>query len=71
MKSKSKSCNWIVFFVYFDLQMGAPHAVCWSKSFVFAFKQVFLYFSVTNGKKKGKPHKSKQKHEIKGGSTNV
>ena len=32
--------------------MGAPHAVRWSKSFVFAFKQVFSYFSVTNRKKK-------------------
>ena len=32
--------------------MGAPHAVRWSKSFVFGFKQVFSYFSVTKGKKK-------------------
>ena len=40
--------------VYFDQQMGAPHAVCWSKSIFSALKQVFSSFSITNGKKKGK-----------------
>ena len=29
---------------FFDQPMGAPHAVSWSKSTVFAFKQVFLVF---------------------------
>ena len=40
--------------VYFDKQMGALHAVNWSKSFASVLKQVFSSFSVTNGKKKGK-----------------
>ena len=40
--------------VYFDQQMGAPHAVCWSQSFVFVFKQDFP--SLTE-EKKGKLHK--------------
>ena len=44
--------------VYFHQQMVAPHTVHWLKSFVFVLKQVFSYFSVTNGKKKGKPHKN-------------
>ena len=43
--------------------MGAPHAVHWSKSFVFVLKQVFSYFSVTNGNKE---RKAVQKHAIKG-----
>ena len=38
--------------VHFDQQTGAPHAICWS--FVSALKQVFLSFSITNGKKKEK-----------------
>ena len=46
--------------VYYDHQTGAPHAVWWSKSFIFALKQVFLYFSVTNEKKKEK--RKEQKH---------
>ena len=53
--------------VYLNQRTGAPHAVWWSKSFVFALKQSFLYFSITNGKKKGKQHKNTQKHAIKGG----
>ena len=44
---------------------GAP--IRWSKSFVFAFKQVFSYFFVTNGKKEKKERKAVQKHAIKGG----
>ena len=42
------------FVEYSDQQTGAPHTVCCSKSFVFTFKQVFSYFSITNGKKKEK-----------------
>ena len=60
--------------VYFDQQMSAPHAARWSKSFVFALKQDFSYFSVTNGKKKQKKRKAVQKHgktSNKRGSTSV
>ena len=61
--------------MYFDQPTGAPHAVLWSKSFVFALKQVFSYFSVTNRKKerkkKGNPHKNMQIHAIKGWSSSV
>ena len=47
--------------MYFDQHMGAPHAVHWSKSFVFAFKQVFLSLSEEKEiEKKGKPHKNMQ-----------
>ena len=47
--------------VYFDQLMGAPHALHWLKSFVFALKQVFSYFSVPNGKKE---RAAVQKHAI-------
>ena len=57
--------------VYFDKQTGAQHAVHWSKSFVFALKQVFSYFSVTNRKKKGKPYKNMEKHTIKVTKINI
>ena len=36
-----------MFVVYFDQRTGTLHPVRWSKSFVFAWKQVFSYFSVT------------------------
>ena len=49
---------------YFDQQSGALHTVGWSKSFDFALKQVFSYFSVTKGKKE---RKAAQKHAIIGG----
>ena len=35
---------------YFNQLAGAPHAVGWSKSFFKALKEVFLSFSITNGK---------------------
>ena len=35
--------------VYFDQQTGALHAVGWSKSFVFVFKQVFCIFPSHSG----------------------
>ena len=50
--------------VYFDQRKGA----CWLKSIVFALKQVFSPFSVTNKKRekrKGK-HKKQQKGAQKG-----
>ena len=47
--------------VYFDQETGAPHAIRWSKSFVFALKQAFSYFSVTNRKKKQKRKESRTK----------
>ena len=37
--------------VYFDQRSGAPHAVCWSKSFVSTLKQVFIYFPITKKRK--------------------
>ena len=43
--------------VHFDQQTGAPHAVCWSKSFVLALKQVFPFFLTQTGKKEGKHKK--------------
>ena len=42
--------------------MGAPHAVCWLKLFVFAFKQVFCIFPSLTEKKE---RKATQKHAIK------
>ena len=50
--------------VYFYQQTGAPHAVCWLKSFVFELKQVFSYFSVTNGKKRAFVVTSTQNHQM-------
>ena len=44
--------------VYFDQQMGAPHAVYWSKSFVSALKLVFSSFSVTNEKRNKRDRKA-------------
>ena len=55
--------------VYFDQQMGAPHAVCWSKSFDSALKQVFCLFPSLMEKKKEKRKESAkitQKTCIKG-----
>ena len=40
--------------VHFDQQTGAPHAICWLKSFfgvITGFPIFFLSFSVINGKK--------------------
>ena len=54
------------FVVYFDQWTGAPHAIGWSKSFVFVFlmlKQLFPSISV----KKCKKWKNKKKHVLKGG----
>ena len=46
--------------VYFDQQMGAPHAVCWSKSFDSALKQVFCLFpSLMEKKERKKKRKCK------------
>ena len=63
-QQKKERINMIV--VYFDKQTGAPHAVHWSKSFVFVLMQVFSYFSFTNGKirtkKKGKHKNNTQNH---------
>ena len=42
----------------FDQPTGVPHAVRWLKSFVSTSKQVFLYFSVINGKKEEKRKES-------------
>ena len=49
------------FVVYFNHRMGAPHAVLGLKSFIFALKPVFSYFSVTNRKKKKNQRKAIQK----------
>ena len=46
--------------VYFDQLTGALHTVCWLKLFVFALKQIFSYFSITNGKRE---RKAAQKHD--------
>ena len=46
--------------VYFNQWMGAPHTVHWLKSFVSALKQVFSFFSVTNGKEERKKRKAKK-----------
>ena len=51
------------FVVYFDQQKGAPQAIRWSKSFVFAFKQFFLMFPPIMEKKE-KERKAAQKHAI-------
>ena len=40
----SLSCKKCLSVVYFDLQMGALHAVCWSKLFVSEKKTSFLVF---------------------------
>ena len=45
--------------VFFDQQMGAPHAIL--KSFISGLKQVFLYFSITNRKKEKKERKESTK----------
>ena len=54
----------IVLVVYFDQQMGPPHTIRWSKSFVSMVKQVFWYFSVTNGRKR--KESTKIKHAKRG-----
>ena len=57
------------FVVYFYLGTSAPHTVCWSKYYVSALKQVFLYFpSLTERKrkKKGKHKNNTEKHALKG-----
>ena len=45
---------WYIFIcgVYFDQQTGAPLAVSWSKSFFFAFNQVFYIFPSLRKKRK-------------------
>ena len=50
--SGTRSGQFCRFVVYFDQQMGAPHAVCWSKSFVSALKQAFWYSLSQMEKKK-------------------
>ena len=47
--------------VFFDKQRGAPLAICWSKSFVSAWKQVFSSFSITNRKKRKESAKKHRK----------
>ena len=38
----------LICIVYFDLRTGAQHAICWSKSFLLVFKQVFCIFPSLN-----------------------
>ena len=42
----------LVYVVYYEKQMSAPHAVRWLKSFVSAWKQVFSSFLSLMKKKK-------------------
>ena len=55
--------------MYIDQRRGAPHVVCWLKSFVSALKQVFLYFSITHRKKEKRKESTKitQKNMLKNG----
>ena len=46
--------------MYFDQQMGATHAVRWSKSFVFAGIQVFLYLLFTEKLEEKKERKAQK-----------
>ena len=60
--------------MYFDQQIGAPHAVGWLKSVFLALKQVFLSFSIINWKKGNLTQKIAvliQKQEIKEWFTTV
>ena len=56
-RNRVQQDSWLVFrsfVVYLDQRTGALHTVRWSKSFFSELKHIFLSFSVTNRKKKGK-----------------
>ena len=60
LPKKSQKRSLVVYF--------APHAVCWSKSFVFVLKQVFfIFFHHKRKKRKKTERKAIQKHAKKGG----
>ena len=56
----------MIFVVYFNQQIGAWHAVCWSKSVFLVLNKVFPTFFVTNEKKEEKMQKITGKTCIKG-----
>ena len=55
-KSLLTTAQGVVYIVYFDQQMGALHAVYWSKSYVSALKHLFSS-QTEKRKKKGKRQK--------------
>ena len=60
VRRKLVGCLLFTIVVYFDQRTGAPHAVCWSKSYILALKQVFHFF-LSQWKKRKKIERKAQK----------